>query len=396
MDVPATPDKQRKPSPAIENAVNKLWTHIRRAGELIVTLRDDNVSLQARVEELESGLSHRESAHQRLDLEQRETSELLDSIEAERVQLAAELAELKTEHQALKHQVESDKQSLEQTSGQLEEFRSASKDNEFLRAELVSRNNQIHAGQKEILEYRNRIAELENTVAQLQKQADQAPASQAEGESDADDPLAGRSEIDALRAELDRMRRLYDEVSIERERLRQSREPYQADLFSTGAIENEWREKNRELYAEIERLADEKSRAEDGLRDAHAEADELRSQISELKQRIAELEDNLGRRDVERREREAQALQLRRQVDQLSTRLKALENTTSHDADEDPGDSGESLAQSRERIEELEQELAQARLSAADGDVFPAAKRDLIERKVRDALARIDSLLKDD
>ncbi len=311
-----------RPSPELETAVTKLWGVVRQAGEIIVSLREDNRHLVLRLAEVEEGNGQEQSQSAADDSEVRRRLAELEQEAMQSARLRDELREREESIADLKQQLAGAEDLLTAAQEETAVLRRESEvrqrdvqDSAFLKAELVSRNAELNARQNEILELQNQLAEVEDKLLRGPEEAE---------DHEGEDPiLKAPDESELLRKEVYKYKTLYEEQKELYEKRIKNREPYQVDLFTASEIDTEWRNKTGELDAELHRLVEMKAALEQNLQQRRKELQAAQNEAQELQARIADLEENLAGLETEKREREAECLQLRRQVDQLATGLQA-------------------------------------------------------------------------
>lgn len=208
-----------KPNANVQSAVAQLWDIIRKAGEALIAVRSDNAGLTARLaivqgelysykeriagldqerensrsvvamrdEELQALRTALEQAEQTTVGQRAMMEEYADRMERYEetirrltIQVDTQATEIDTlqkqngEYEAFQVEVEqsrTDVHTLTQTvaslQGQLATATKVAQDADYLRAEVVRRNTELHARIKEALEHKERVAELENKVFEL-------------------------------------------------------------------------------------------------------------------------------------------------------------------------------------------------------------------------------------
>lgn len=331
-----------KPNAEVQLVVAQLWDTIRKAGEILVTVRSDNAVLSAKLtnaqgelhsyseriagldEEREQGrvaIEERDQAVRTLReaLEQAEKTalgqrammeEYADRLEryeetirrlttqvdvqtGEIEQLQQQNSEYEARHaEAERHHTEA--QTLTQTVASLQKqlavVTKKADDADYLRAEVVRRNTEMHARMKETLEYKERAAELENKIfefgtvqAALRQAKEELQA--ARGECTAallarDDAEQRAEHAEAQCAEL---RALVEESRVSESALQQRVQQLQDDGDTYRGLAEEEQERIVQLAEQMQQLQSAIPQYKEG-------AVALNERIAELQQQVEQAE----------------------------------------------------------------------------------------------------------
>jgi len=345
----------------IDNRLDRLDT---MAGEL-PRLKEDRRQLEEKIERKEAELAAKEREIESIDTSYEETREEKETHESK----LDELSQVRQEHERLTRRIESERQSLD----------SLEADRHELNAELETRNrvsdDRLAEIDGEIQRLRGRIRQLDSTVSELQSviqfneeflDDDQSTALSGlrETEKSNGDELTEKLvndskdvtcwtcgsgvELSQIEATLDRLRDVRNEQMDERQTLQNRIDELQSEQTQ---LETEQRKRERterelaEVEAEIddreatvEALTEQKTEVEDDIERLEAEVDELEGarqndvidlqketsrlevELGNLTGDLTDVEDRIADIEVELEDRES----LERRRDQLTTELAEL------------------------------------------------------------------------
>ncbi len=404
------------PNANVQAAVAQMWEVIRRAGEILISVREDNQALTARVATLEQRVGGQEDyvsgmqseaealraelagrdediAVLRMAVEQSERDRVagetavgelrdrVDRYEETIRRLTLRIAEQEEHIGVISRTAEQYAQAQEALAGAsqqeaalsatIAELRdklaaalTASKDADFLRAELVRRNTELNSRINEALHHKERAAEFENKLYELQ----QVQTSLREA----------RAALHALGEELDAAKLIAQQsarAAEHYEELQQRLEELQQQLEESQSME-------QELLVRIQQLHDDNDVVRRRAEEQQTHIVELSGQLIQLRAHIHESEKSTigssatmellaGELEVLRSQAEREAVELRLlQAERDTTELARLV-------------AEEECAVLRQKCAELAEELQHTARMSVSRDVIEEKEAQIVELLLR-------------
>ena len=315
-------ERLREEKKSVEDLASRQAVQIQEMQDKITELEQggaDSAQLEeahARIEELET---QRDQAERDVDRMERKVGDLEQEIQERQ----AKLDDALDRNDELRDEVES----LRETSGNVD----------TLRQDLQDRAREVDS--------------LEREIEHLERQLERAQA-------DAERAESASQEVEELEDELDRRRRLIEELEQENRELRddlQERDQDVDDLETSldrarGRVED-FRDERDEMQKRLEELSGDFESVDSRIESIQRTAEERADEIQGLKQR-------LSLKREQKRDAELEVEKLREKNEQLASQVEALSAEEDVDLDEltEVGSNGvqvEGLAEIRDRIERL-------------------------------------------